>query len=139
MKYLKSITLFLFIAFLAGCSATGSSFVKPEASSEKSTIVFYRPSQFQAGARRVMLVDNGKQIQRIQSGQYIIYKTNAGEHEFRTDTMEIDKAITLKTEPGKIYYIRLDIAVGAWTGSWILSRIYEDQALEQLKKCKSGE
>lgn len=138
MKYLKQLPLYLFLIVLVGCSATGESFMKPESSAEKSTIVFYRPAQFQAGARNVMLVDNKKQIKRIQSGQYIIHRTNPGKHEFRTDTMEIDKSVTFETEPGKIYYVRLDLAVGLWTGSWILSRIYEDQALEQLKKCKSG-
>ena len=136
LKYLKLSFLVITLIILTGCAATGNPFTSaPEAKEDKAIVVFYRPKQHQGSAVSIQLQDNDKDIGLLQNGQFIIYETEPGKHEFRTNTAAIDKAVTLEVEGGKTYYFATSIRVGFWVGSWVLTRVFDDQAIEELKVC----
>ena len=141
MKFIKYfLILATFVGFLSGCAATGSSFVAVEPGPDDMGVVyFYRPKAFVGGGNSLMLVDNGKQISRIKNGHFIRYLATPGQHKFHTNTIAIDKAVAFNVEAGKNYYIRTGLRQGMWVGTWYLSRVFEDEAIEELKTCcKSG-
>jgi len=137
MKYLKKSFLLAALAIvLSGCAATGSQFsVAPEAKENKGLIVFYRPKNHQGSAINIPLQDNGKDIGSIQNGQFIFYDVTPGKHEFRTNTAAIDRAVNINVEAGETYYLSASIRMGFWVGSWALTRVYEEQAIDELKVC----
>ena len=134
---ISAVTMFLFV----GCAATGSRFIAVEpAPPDMGVVYFYRPKAYTGAAASLMLVDNGEQISRIKNGQFIRYLAVPGHHKFHTDTMAIDKAVEFDVEPGETYFVRTGVRQGMWVGTWYLSRVFPDEALEELKVCcKSGE
>ena len=135
-----SLLAVLAASVLAGCTASGSAYTRSAAPTDEASVVFYRPPAFAGSAVDIMLVDNGAQIGRIQNGQFINYVAAPGMHKFHTDTMAIDKEIEYSVEAGETYYVRLGLRQGMWTGTWFLSRVFEDEALAELKECcKSGD
>lgn len=137
MRHRLAALLILFSTFLiGGCAATGNSFVSAKpAPNEKSVIIFYRPKMHMGSALDLTIVDNGKQIMDIQNGQFIRYVADPGNHRFHTDTMAIDKPLTVNLEAGKTYYVRTGLRQGMWTGTWYLSRVYEEEAIQELREC----
>jgi len=138
---LSAVVLVLASVLLSGCAAGGSSFVEVEPSqSGQGRVVFYRPRAFVGGAVSVALADNGEEIARIKNGQYLVRDTDPGAHQFRTLTGNIDKAVDVDVEAGKLYYLSLSLRQGMWVNSWVLTRVYDDQAIVELKACcKDGE
>ena len=131
---LKSLIVALIL--LNGCVATGMKFVISEpAPNDKGLIYFYRPNIHAGSLVKIKLVDNGKQILRIQNGQFIKYIAEPGMHKFHTDTAAIDKPIEFNVEAGKTYYVRTGMRLGMWVGTWYLSRVFEGEALDELKTC----
>lgn len=140
-KVHSGILMVLALLLLSGCAATGSQFTGVEAASSPKigVVYFYRPKAFVGGGVKVQLADNGEDIMRLQNGQFARYEVMPGKHEFRTDTMAIDKAVEVEIEAGKNYFIRAGIRQGAWTSTWFLTRVYEDEAVAELMTCcKSG-
>jgi len=124
---------------LVGCSATGEAFKQAEnPSNGKAVIYFYRPSMYQGSAVKIMIVDNGENVQRIQDGQFIRYEVDPGIHKLHTDTMAIDRPTTIDAKAGEVYYVRTGMRVGLWVGSWTLTRIYKEDAIPEISLCKAG-
>ncbi len=139
-KLFMGLAATIYTVFLSGCAAGGATFTKEAAiPSDKGLIYFYRPKAFQGSAIAISVVDNGKEAFKIKNGQFIKYFAEPGKHQFHTDTMAIDRPTELEVEAGKTYYIKTGLNVGMWVGSWTLNRVYEEEALVELKSCKSGE
>ncbi len=138
-KYAHCFSILVAMFMLTGCVAGGVSFVKESVvPKDKALVYFYRPNNFQGSALDVTVKDNDKTAFKIKNGQYIKYFTEPGKHKFYTDTMAIDKPTEIELEVGQAYYIKTGLSVGMWTGTWALNRVYESEALEELKSCKSG-
>ena len=128
--------LLLATAYLSGCAASGNHFTQPAAApADKAAIYFYRPKEFAGSALNIAVMDNGSKITSLVNGQFTRVETSAGKHRFNTDTMAIDKPTDMETEAGKIYYVRLGLRMGAWTSTWYLSRVFDEEALDELAKC----
>jgi len=140
MKIVRYTMLMLSTIFvLSGCTAGGAKFMSVEsAPTNKALVYFYRPNAFQGSALSITVKDNDKAIFNIKNGQYISYLAEPGLHKFYTDTMAIDKPTELTLEAGKTYFLKTSLRVGMWTGTWGLNRVYEDEALAELKSCSSG-
>lgn len=133
---------FVFLVMLiSGCAAGGSAFTGVQKASNPGVgvVYFYRPKVYTGSAIKVQLADNGKDIDRLQNGQFIRYEATPGKHEFRTDTMAIDKPVEIDIEAGKNYFIRAGVRQGLWTGTWFLTRVFDSEAISELQTCcKSG-
>ena len=142
MKSIKfSLLMIAATFFLSGCSATGSHYKSVDSiPNGKAMVTFYRPKAFSGSGVKLMIVDNGAQIGRIQNGQFIQYSAEAGKHRFHTDTaLAIDRVVEFDVEEGKNYYVRTAIRHGMWVNSWYLTRVDEEEALAELIYCcKSG-
>lgn len=135
-RNILALFIFAFTFLLGGCAATGNSFVSTAAApNDKSVIIFYRPKMYAGSAVDFTIVDNGKQVMDIQNGQYIKYVTDPGMHRLHTDTMVIDKPLTLDLKAGETYFIRTGLKKGMWTDTWYLTRVYEQEAVEELRMC----
>lgn len=136
MRYAIAASCVAVILVVAGC-ATGPRFTSPiEPPADEAVVYFYRPYQYAASAVAPALRDNGKKITRLMTNGYYEYIVKPGKHEFVTDTMSIDKALSLKLEAGKTYYVRLEPISGMWTMSWRLSYVFPEQGLSEIKSCK---
>ncbi len=125
---------------LSGCSAGGSPFLMPDKATQgKALVYFFRPSAFVGNMASPTLVDNGKEIGDIENGQFVKYEALPGKHKFHTDTMIIDKETEFDLVAGETYYIRAALQQGFWTSTWQLTRIFPEEALQEMKSCcKSG-
>lgn len=140
-KRAKLAAILTFLVFISGCAASGAAFTGVQKANNPSVgvVYFYRPKVYTGSAVKVQLADNGKDIERLQNGQFIRYEATPGMHEFRTDTMGIDKAVEVNIEAGNNYFIRAGVRQGLWTGTWFLTRVFESEAVSELKTCcKSG-
>lgn len=139
MKFYFSIVTFA-LFFLSGCAATGTRYqpadeIKPGF----AKVVFYRPSQFQGGAVSWSVSNNGTRLLSLKNGQFVTELLAPGSYKLHTSTAAIDRPLDINFEEGETYYIRTDMRVGMWAGSIALTRVYEEQALQELSTCcKSG-
>lgn len=141
MKNFKYLLLLLPI-FLSACAATGSQFegVTSASAPNVGVVYFYRPKAYTGSAVKIQIQDNETDIFALQNGQFTRYEATPGKHEFRTDTMAIDKGVEIDIEPGENYFVRTGLRQGMWVGTWYLTRVFEDEAVAELKVCcKSGE
>lgn len=141
---LVAIVMATSVLLMTGCATSGSAFVSVEAApADKSAIYFYRRSMFTGAAVSIKLLDNGREVQRIQNGQFIRYLAPSGKHKFRTNvTGSHDEGVELDVEAGKTYFIRIGFRNADWIGlgTWYLTRLYPEEAIGELKEhCKSGE
>lgn len=137
----KCIYIILFVQLsLAGCVATGSNFSLQESVQEdKASIVFYRPNEFLGSAVSLVVTENENEILKIQNGQFITYFVEPGVNVYSIKTIGKNNELRLNLEPNKIYYVRSGIRTGTLVNTLYLSRVYEEEALEELKACcKSG-
>ncbi len=136
MKSIKSLLLLAAIILLPGCETTERLFnpVEP-APADMGVVNFYRPGETAGGNLNIMLYDNGADISRLQNGQAVKYLATPGEHRFYTDTIEIDRAMVLDVVAGQTYYVKLGLRQGMASGTWALSRVFADEALEEIKSC----
>ena len=126
---------------LAGCAtASGDLFNKQDhlipPKDGSATVVIYRYKQYTGSADKTAIIDNGESVGVIFNGGFMVYETEPGLHRMHTDTVGVDKPVTINIEAGEIYYFRADFQPG-WVGLWRLSAIHPEQALEELKSVRS--
>jgi len=126
------------LLFLNACVATtGSQFSEPiYAHEDEAVVYFYRPKEWVAGGLSPTVLDNGLIVSKLSNGGYFRYNVNPGKHQFFTDSMYIDKPLILEVKQGENHFVRLDFKSGAFTGTWMLNRVFPDQGLEEISKCK---
>lgn len=126
--------------FITGCTASGSKFIGIESVPvTEGAVYFYRPDNFIGSAGSPDIVDNEVAVTSIQNGQFIKYLTKPGHHKFYIKTIQFNKPVNLDIEAGKNYFLRTSIRKGMWAVTWDLTRIYDEDAIEEMKACcKSG-
>lgn len=136
MKNMRFLLVVVTLLLLNACSASGPKFTQVDPSdTDKFNVYFYRPQEWVASAISPTIIDNGSAISELSNGGYFKYYAPPGSHRFYTDSMYIDKPLTIEIKKGETYFFRLDFKSGVWTGTWMLNRVYADQALEELKTC----
>ncbi|NKB76734.1 MAG: hypothetical protein GKR96_06705 [Gammaproteobacteria bacterium] len=142
MKNLKVVIIILISTlFLGGCAATGKHFSELEAvPTEQSVVYFYRPYNYQGGGLRLIVLDNEEEALKLKNAQYVRYVTAPGPHNFEPGNAGKKKGVDINLEPNESYFIRAGLRTGLWSGTWELTRVYEDDAVEEMKACcKDGE
>ena len=138
VKKLHLCLLLTLVLLICGCATTPKTAPPFNASTppEGAAIVyFYRPSEWVAGALAPKVFDNNQYVFALANGKYVEHVTIPGRHEFKTDTMNIDEPVAFEIKAGETYYIRLDFKTGAFVGTWLFTRKYPEQALEEIKYC----
>lgn len=139
---IKLLSTALGFAILTGCASVpmGSSeadaqlktFAAPPA--DKSGLYIYRDSFVGQALKKSVTID-GQVIGETAKGVYFHRYLAPGKHEISTESEFSDNALTLVTEPGKNYYLRQYIKMGAFVGGANLEQISEEQAQRDLKSC----
>jgi len=115
MKVLSPVLIMFAVTLaMSGCSAKGS-YYKPAdtISSEKTMVIFYRPKNFIGCAARSKILDNGKEIGKIQNGQFIQYLIEAGRHNFQIKHFwKIFEGVEFEAEEGKFIMYALTLVTG---------------------------
>ena len=133
--------LLALVLLISGCATTPKTAppFNPSTPPEGRVIVyFYRPAEFVAGGVAPKVFDNNNYVFALANGKYVEYVTNPGRHEFKTDTISIDEPLTFEIKQGEVYFLRCDFKPGTFIGTWLLTRKYPEQALEEIKFCKDG-
>ena len=143
-KDLRNFFIFTITSLLlSGCAATGSSFaLKKDIDPEKSRIIFYRPYEFMGNAIILSIKEDEKDILKIQNGQFISYLTKPSVKTYSSSKLILgdNNRIKLELKPNETYYVRVAVRNRAFSNTVYLSRVYEDEALEDLKSCcKTGQ
>jgi len=141
VKILCLCLLLALALLICGC-ATTTKIVPPFNASTppegRAIVYFYRPAEFVASMVAPKVFDNNNYVFALANGKYVEYVTNPGRHEFKTDTMNIDEPVSFAIKPDETHYLRLDYKMGTFIGTWLLTRKYPEQALEEIKFCKDG-
>jgi len=137
VKILCLCLLLSLVLFICGCAKTlktGSPF-KVRTPTYDAIVYFYRPAMFSASLASPRVLDNGLYVFDLVNGKYIEYVVNPGKHEFRTDTLNIDEPLTFEIKLGEVYFLRMDFRRGAFMCRWLFTRVYPEQALEEIRYC----
>ncbi len=136
VKILCLCLLLSLVLFISGCVTTpmtGTPF-KARIPQYDAIVYFYRPARMMSlSIPRVL--DNDLYVFNLANGKYIEYVVNPGKHEFRTDTTIIDEPLTFVIKQGEVYFLRMDFRRGMFMSRWLFTRIYPEQALEEIKYC----
>ena len=113
-------TALLIASTLAGCSATGKTFVPVEPQANTALIYIYRPDRFLGCGNVWYLSANGAQVTAIRNGGWFAYHSEPGDVTFYSNLQpgvgtilqgatDSDKEmITISAEAGKTYFVKFD-------------------------------
>lgn len=101
---------------------------------DQSGLYIYRDSFVGQALKKSLTVD-GQVIGETAKGVYFHRFLAPGKHVIGTESEFSDNTLTLVTEPGKNYYLRQYIKMGAFVGGANLEQISEEQAQRDLKGC----
>ncbi len=150
--------IYLFLYIISGC-AVGPRFEPMSNIPEKHSVIYiYRPSRMAGSAIGQHIYANGEYVALLESGTYCAYvckpqdvsfalKDTGGAliplalntpiillpfMEYQTETVH---AITIRTEPGKTYFLYRNL------GSFVMPLKLVDEKIgrEEIKKCKKAE
>jgi len=121
IKFLFGLSIALLIACtIAGCSATGKTFVPVEPEANTALIYIYRPDRFLGSGNVWYLSANGAEVTAIRNGGWFAYHSTPGDVTFYSDLrpgvgtilhgmMDSDKEMmTISVEAGKTYFVKFD-------------------------------
>jgi len=127
------------LVFISSC-ASGPRFKKiTSIPDDKSIVYFYRPANFVGGGLSPTIYDNGTEIlSALSNGCYWVYFTELGKHEFLAKSgMAMGSVVDVDiSEPGKEFYIKMNIDPGFWIAQAKLNRIYPEQGQAEILECK---
>lgn len=136
VKKLRLCLLLALILLIGGCATTPPPPFYPSTPPEgQALIYFYWPAIFLGSHYGPKVLDNNLCVFNLGNGKYIQYFLNPGRHEFRTDTIAIDEPLTFEIKQGEVYFLRCEFKRGAFIGTWLITRKYPEQALEEIKFC----
>lgn len=134
---LISVIIFSGCATVSGARFASNKNIEPG----KAQLIFYRPDEFIGSNVNLTISEGEEELFKISNGQFVIYLTEPSVKTYTPSTFILgtSKPIKLDIKEGETYYFRLGIRTHFSTNTTYLSRVYEDEALEELKTCcKSG-
>ena len=135
----RALTVLLFAFCLTSLLAfaqepANSSPQAADAKSSKATVYIYRYKQFVGSALSPSVNCDGAQLARMDNGRYFAANLNPGKHTFTSNDPQ--SGIDLDVKAGEEYFIRVEIATGAWKGHGHLSLVTREQGSYELKSDK---
>ena len=139
----KNISIISIISILmSGCAATGSIFsLNDNIAPGESQIIFYRPIDIVGSAITLTIKENEKDILKIKNGQFVPYLTKSSINTYSSNSLVFghNNQLKLELKSNETYYVRLAIRNTTFSTTVYLSRVYEEEALQELNDCcKSG-
>lgn len=130
------ILMFLIVALmLSSCASLGPKFQKVETLQKNKGLVYiYRPKKFVGGGVSYTVAADQTPVTKLYNGGYYPYFSNPGEIEFWAKT-EAKSSVTLDVKPGKTYYIRGTVTVGALVGRPHLMIVEPSIGEVEIKEC----
>ncbi|MBK8338276.1 MAG: DUF2846 domain-containing protein [Sterolibacteriaceae bacterium] len=131
----------LFAAFaLAGCKNVSFRSASDDAKAKafvvtpgKSAIYVVRPEAVRNQALSVVLDD--KLTARTGPCSYLLWEVDPGAHEILAYGENISQ-LALRTEPGKAYFVRQDVAGGLWMPRTLLTAVDEPGGRKSIGECR---
>ena len=139
---IKLLSVAIGFGILTGCASVPMGSTEADAQlktfsappADKSGLYIYRDSFVGQALKKSVTVD-GQVIGETAKGVYFHRFLAPGKHVIGTESEFSDNNLTLVTEPGKNYYLRQYIKMGAFVGGANLEQISEAQAQRDLKDC----
>lgn len=138
--------LFLIAAtiFLSGCATPlvigmdkQQSHFSPPESSNKGFIYIYREWSYEASLRGVFITADGKRIGGVNSGTYFVYETEPKTVVISCENwLGKDPARTITVEPGKSYYLKVDLKIGFLDTSPRITIVSQEEGEQAVRDCK---
>lgn len=109
-NHLKQFVIAILSVFvLSACTIGGAAFQKVGSIKQDEAVVYlYRPQAFVGGGVMYDIYANGQKLTTLVHTSYVPYVAPAGNITFRAQTAVhgYQTVLDIKTEPGKIYYVR---------------------------------
>lgn len=136
MRTLRFIALFVLMAFLAGCAASGPKMSEikstiPAVGKDQGRIYFYRTASMLGAAVTADLRLNGDVVGRSTRGSFFFVDRPAGNFEVATST-ETEKKVTFALSDGETKYVRTYVGMGLFVGRIIPELVNADQADKEM-------
>jgi hypothetical protein len=106
----------------------------PVQATGKSQIYIYRYKQFAGSALHPSVYCDSVHIADIENGRYFIVEVDAGKHPIKSSDKQA--VIELTTEPGKVYYLRVEIVPGFAKGYGRMVMMMPEQGAPEVAKLK---
>jgi len=100
----------------------------------KSTLYVYRPRRYEWATLKPSVYADGKQLARIENGRFFVVRLDPGKHTIRSD--EKAPSVDINMDPGRTYYISIEIEEGLLKGYGSPSLVPTDQAQNEVKQTK---
>lgn len=133
---LTSLSIFVLVASLTGCAATGPKFVTQEAATprlaaEKGRVYFYRPGSMLGAALKPEVQFDGKVVGTSQQGGYFYTDAAAGSHVAETST-EASNRLSFVLDKGETKYVRTKVSMGVLAGHVVPELVGAEEARKEL-------
>jgi hypothetical protein len=99
-----------------------------------ATVYIYRYKQFVGSALSPSVYCDDGELARMENGRFIVAKLASGKHVFHSNDKQA--GIDLELKGGQAYYIRVEIATGAWKGHGRLVLVAPEQGSYEIKNLK---
>ena len=117
---------------------TASSATAPDAKAPNTKAVgkvyVYRYKQFVGSMLEPSVYADEIELARMDNGKYFVVELPAGKHNIRSNDKQ--STIELNVEPEKEYYVRVEIATGAFKGHGRLVLMSPEQGTSEVKRLK---
>lgn len=100
----------------------------------KATVHFYRYKQFVGSALSPSVYCDDGELARMDNGRFFTAKLAPGKHVLRSN--DAQSGIESELKGGEEYYVRVEIAAGAWKGHGRLILVQPEQGAYEIKKLK---
>ena len=125
----KACLVILGISFALCQSATDA-----DSSKSQGKIFVYRYKQFQGSALKPSFYLDDGELARVENGRYFAINIKPKEYTLRSNDKQ--SGIRLKVEPGKMYFVRVEIATGFAKGHGRVVSVPNEQGIVELQKLK---
>jgi len=138
---LKKLSVAVLALLLTACAATipiapktvdeaAKTFTAPP---DQSVIYIARESQYFGKAILFQVAVDGKLLGGIARGTYYMVQVPPGEHSMTTLSNENQDSLKLKTEAGKVYYVKVTARLGAVSARVSLQQLSDEEGRELVK------
>ena len=133
MKTIRRISKVCFM-ILGMSFALGQSAADGDSPKSKGKIFVYRYKQFQGSALKPSVYLDDGELARVENGRYFAINMKPGEYTLRSNDKQ--SGIRLKVEPGKMHFVRVEIATGFAKGHGRVVSVPNEQGIVELQKLK---